>query len=128
MNFTGKTWFEAGGDIARQTDLNITAGSEVSPVRDGDGNDCQDKAEDPQEHHGSAQCRLPLPAGGPAVGRPRGSWSAHPGGGGAGAGGVFLSYIFLTSTQGCSLSGTDLDLKTAIRSLVSSQKNKQLHM
>ena len=112
MNFTRNTRFEAGGDIARQTELNITAGSEVSPVRDGDGNDCQDKAEDAEEHHSSAQCRLPLPARGPAVGRPRGSWSAHPGdvgsgggGGGGGDGGVFHSHILpLLHAAGCFLS------------------------
>ena len=108
--------YEAGGDIARQTgDTNITAGSEMSPVGHSDGNDSQDKAEDPHEDHGSTKCCLPLPTGGAAVSRPRGSWSAHPGGGGDGGGdGVPHSHI-LPHTNTARWSVWDRsNLKTAI--------------
>ena len=68
-------------DGTRHTGHNITAWSEMSPVRHSDGNDSQDEAEDPHEDHGATQCCLPLSTGGAPVCRPRGSWSAHPGAG-----------------------------------------------
>ena len=90
----------------------------MSPVRDGDGNHSQDKAEDPHEHQGSTQCRLPLPTARPVgpVSWARGSWSPHlvaadGGGGGGGDGGVPLSHPpSLQHSSVFSLTG----LKTAI--------------
>ena len=117
MNFTEKIWLEsrAGGKTARQTGhhyiiIIITAWPEVPPVRDGDGDDPEYKAEDAHENQSSTQCCLPLPTAGAAarVGGPRGPWSAHPpaaaaglrgGRGGGGGGGPHCYHIPLTSTQ-----------------------------
>ena len=90
----------------------IIAGPEVPPVRDGDGDDPEYKAEDAHENQSSTQCCLPLPTARAAarVGRPRGPWSVHPpaaaaglragrGGAGTGGGDPHCYHILLTSTQ-----------------------------
>ena len=115
MNFTKKNWLRDRWRYCTADWPQLTAWSEVSPVRHGDGNHSQDKAEDPHENQGSTKCCLPLSTAGAALTRPRGSWSAHPGGGrsdggGGGGGGVPHCHILLslTSTQLSLLSRTDL--------------------